>query len=195
MVGLVPQDTNGTSDVYEYEPDGVGTCAKETGCTQLISSGTSGEPSAFLEASESGDDVFFISTAQLTLQDRDSEYDVYDARVCDATNSCTPAAVSPPPCSSGEGCKPAQTPQPTIYGAPASATFSGTANVAPTTKASTRSSKSSSAKRAAKQQLQQALKKCKRTDAHRRAKRRRCEAQAHKRYGKVAQAGQNGRGR
>jgi hypothetical protein len=211
MVGLVPQDTNGVADVYEYEPDGVESCAKEGGCTQLISSGTSGEPSVFLEASESGDDVFFISTAQLTPQDRDSEYDVYDARVCSEGDPCTPAAVSPPPCSSGEACKPAQTPQPAIYGAPASATFSGTANPPPTTKVSSRSTKSSSKQGAGEQKLRGALKKCKRSDARRRSQERRCEAQARKRYGKVAkrqiktnardarsalpQAGQNGRGR
>ncbi len=53
---LVPQDTNGKEDVYEYEPRVASAelCACRSGCVSLISSGTSGEESAFLDASESG---------------------------------------------------------------------------------------------------------------------------------------------
>lgn len=91
--GLVPQDSNGALDVYEYEPEGVGSCssskstaaqvysAQTDGCVGLISSGTSGRESAFLDASENGDDVFFLTAAQLSSRDTDSAYDVYDARV------------------------------------------------------------------------------------------------------------------
>jgi hypothetical protein len=172
---LVPQDTNGVADVYEYEPDETGSCEKQGGCRQMVSSGTSGEPSIFLEASESGDDVFFMSTAQLTTQDSDTEYDVYDARVCTTAAPCTEAPVSPPPCSSGEACKPAQAPQPSIFGAPASATFSGTGNpaapaTAPKPKRLTRG-----------QELAKELKGCRRAKS--KSKRVLCEKQAHKRYG------------
>jgi hypothetical protein len=87
--GLVPQDSNGTEDVYEFEPPGVGECsaaastfaARSGGCVALISSGASGQESVFLDASESGDDVFFLTTAKLSPLDTDSAYDVYDARV------------------------------------------------------------------------------------------------------------------
>jgi hypothetical protein len=182
MDSLVPQDTNGMADVYEYEPDDTGSCVEERGCIQLISSGTSGEPSVFIEASESGDDVFFITTAPLTAQDTDSEYDVYDARVCTSTVPCTQAPVSPPPCTTGESCKPAETPQPTIYGAAASATFSGMGN--PQRKQQTAGpSKPTGKTGSAKRRLQRALKKCRTNDRHKRAKERRCEAQARKRYG------------
>ena len=58
---LVPQDTNGREDVYEYEPQGVGSCARAGGCVSLISSGTSSEESVFLDASETGNDVFFLT--------------------------------------------------------------------------------------------------------------------------------------
>lgn len=133
---LVPQDSNGQEDVYEYEPGGVGGCTREGGCVDLVSSGNSGEEAAFLEASASGDDVFFITTAQLTSQDTDTAFDLYDARICSAQAPCSQAPVSPPPCSSGESCKPAQSPQPSIYGAPASATFSGAGNVTPKSPAS-----------------------------------------------------------
>ncbi len=87
--GLVSQDTNGTEDVYEFEPPGVGTCteatatfvSREGGCVSLISSGASGRESAFLDASESGDDAYFLTAAKLSPLDTDSAYDVYDARV------------------------------------------------------------------------------------------------------------------
>ncbi|MGA9284189.1 MAG: hypothetical protein WBV85_01985 [Solirubrobacteraceae bacterium] len=128
--GLVPQDSNGLEDVYEYEPEGVGSCAQAEGCVGLISSGAAGEESVFFDASASGDDAFFITNAQLTSQDIDSAVDVYDAHVCTETVPCTSWPVSPPPCNSGDSCKPAPTPQPSIFGAPASATFSGTGNLA-----------------------------------------------------------------
>jgi hypothetical protein len=87
--GLVSQDTNGTEDVYEFEPLGVGTCteatatfvSREGGCVSLISSGASGRESAFLDASESGDDAYFMTAAKLSPLDTDGAYDVYDARV------------------------------------------------------------------------------------------------------------------
>ena len=86
---LVPQATNGAQDVYEYEPPGEGSCSAASatfaevsdGCIDLISSGTSKEESAFLDASESGDDVFFLTYARLTTRDTDTALDVYDARV------------------------------------------------------------------------------------------------------------------
>jgi hypothetical protein len=87
--GLVPQDSNGTEDVYEFEPPGVGGCsgaastfaARSGGCVALVSSGASGQESVFVDASESGDDVFFLTAARLSPLDTDSAYDVYDARV------------------------------------------------------------------------------------------------------------------
>lgn len=86
---LVPQDSNGTEDVYEFEPPGVGGCTEASpafaprngGCLGLISSGTSKEESAFMDASETGDDVFFLTAARLTGKDVDGAYDLYDARV------------------------------------------------------------------------------------------------------------------
>ena len=138
---LVAQDTNGREDVYEYEPVGVGGpggctavagtyVAGEGGCVSLISSGASGEESVFLDASETGDDVFFLTQASLVSQDVDSSFDVYDAHACREAAPCVSAPVSPPPCTSGDACKPAPSLQPAVFGAPASATFSGSGNVA-----------------------------------------------------------------
>jgi hypothetical protein len=136
---LVPQDVNGTWDVYEYEPPGVGDCTTSSatfsersgGCVGLISSGTSAEESAFLDASEDGSDVFFLTTAQLAPQDHDSALDIYDAHECTALAPCPTTVTTPPPCSTGDACKPAPTPQPTLFGAPSSETFSGAGNVTP----------------------------------------------------------------
>jgi hypothetical protein len=133
---LVPQDVNGTTDVYEYEPAGVGSCAVggagyvggEGGCVGLISSGISSEESGFLDASENGDDVFFMTAAQLLPQDVDNAYDVYDAHVCGAGWECPqPQAVSSP-CTNTTSCRGVSEPQPTLFGAPASATFAGAGN-------------------------------------------------------------------
>jgi WD40-like Beta Propeller Repeat len=173
---LVPQDSNGMADVYEYEPEGLGSCAQAEGCVDLISSGTSGDESAFVEASESGDDVFFASTARLSTQDVDTDYDVYDAHVCTSAVPCVQAPVSPPPCNNGEACKPAPTPQPPIFGAPASATFTGAGNPAPPATAPAKAKPPTRA-----QQLAKALKACRRDKS--KAKRSSCEKQARKKYG------------
>ena len=126
---LVAQDTNGEQDVYEYEPAGVGSCAEAGGCVDLISGGTGSGSSTFLDASASGQDVFFITSQALVAQDTNRELDVYDAHVCTVAVSCfAPVLVVPPPCGTGDACKAAPTPQPAIFGAPASATFSGAGN-------------------------------------------------------------------
>jgi hypothetical protein len=77
--GLVPQDSNGASDVYEWEAFGVGSCAVAPGCVSLVSSGKSGEGAFFADASGSGSDVFFRTSASLVTSDPGS-YDLYDAR-------------------------------------------------------------------------------------------------------------------
>jgi hypothetical protein len=126
---LVAHDTNGLRDVYEWEPQGVGSCEKLDGCLSLISSGTSGSESSFLDASASGDDVFFLTSNQLVPQDYDHSPDVYDAHVCSANVPCFAVPPVPNPlCTSSDACKPGPTPQPTIFGAPASATFAGAGN-------------------------------------------------------------------
>ncbi len=143
---LVPQATNGKEDVYEYEPVGVGgasgcTVALPTyvpsaaGCVSLVSSGTSSEESVFLDASKGGSNVFFLSAAQLVPQDVGTSLSVFDAHACSAESPCVSAPVSPPPCSSGDACKAAPSPQPAIFGAPASATFSGAGNLTAVTPA------------------------------------------------------------
>ncbi|HTA14495.1 MAG TPA: hypothetical protein VK781_06515 [Solirubrobacteraceae bacterium] len=197
---LVPADVNGKEDVYEFEPDGVGSCqppgygqsASDVfvegigGCVALISAGTSSEESAFMDASESGGDVFFLTLSQLSPQDFDTSVDLYDAHECTPSAPCVPAPASlPPPCTTGDACKPALTPQPAGFGAPSSETFSGAGNIVGTAPASTLATKSSS--RAHK--LAKALTACRKKHKRRRAT---CERQARKRYGaKKSQTGKS----
>ncbi len=136
---LAPQATDGLMNVYEYEPTGLGSCTMGSwtfheataGCVSLISSGTSGSESSFYDASESGDDVFFITASRLVPADVDTAYDVYDAHVCTTEAPCSAAPVSSPPCTSGDSCKAAPSPQPPIFAAPPSETFNGAGNVVP----------------------------------------------------------------
>ncbi len=137
---LVPQDINGREDVYEYEPVGVGGCTSLSmtfgvasgGCVGLVSSGASDEESVFLDASESGDDVFFLTAAQLVEEDKDHALDVYDAHVCGGEGvPCVRAVALPPACETTDSCRAAVSPQPGVFGAPASATFSGAGNLVP----------------------------------------------------------------
>jgi hypothetical protein len=76
---LVPQDSNNASDVYEWEAQGKGSCTKEGGCTQLISSGRSPEASSFIDASADGSDAFFLTDSSLAFGDPGS-FDVYVAK-------------------------------------------------------------------------------------------------------------------
>ncbi len=115
---LVPRDTNGQLDVYEYE----------AGRLDLISAGTGSSRSIFLDASEDGSNVFFLSSQQLVAQDTNAEaLNIYDARV----DGGFPEVASPPPCTTADACRAPVSPQPSIYGSPSSQTFSGAGNVIP----------------------------------------------------------------
>ncbi len=206
---LVPDATNGTQDVYEYEPEGVGpqgaACRASSdgttetfkpsrefeaenlqkdqepaGCVGLISSATSSEESAFVDASATGDDVFFITAAQLVKADTDDSYDLYDAHVCSQeTAPCFPEAAAPlAACESRASCAGSSPTAPPVPGEPGSATFSGPGNLAPppaglAVKPLTRA-----------QKLSKALKVCHKD--RKRAKRETCEKQARSKYGAKA---------
>lgn len=186
---LVSQDTNHTEDVYEYEPPkseetpASDTCTTESatyspgsgGCLGLISSGTSPEESAFLDASENGDDVFFLTAAKLSPQDLDTALDIYDAHACSASALCFPPREPPPPACEGDACQsPGEAPNdPT----PGSLTFQGPGNLAPPAPAV----KPKTTAQIKAEKLAKALKSCKK---HRSKKKRAtCEKQARKKYG------------
>jgi hypothetical protein len=122
---LVLHDTNSkVEDVYEYEPEGVGACAKQGGCISLISAGHEANDSNFLAADEDGKNVFFTSRDQLALKDKDDLIDLYDAREGGGIPSETETGRSE---CQGEACQP-------LYVAPndptpGSSSFEGAGNV------------------------------------------------------------------
>jgi hypothetical protein len=136
-VSLVPQDTNGRQDVYEWEREGTGSCnpgdGVNGGCVFLLSGGTSKAASWLIGASASGNDVFIVTRAQLVPEDRNGADDLYDARV----GGVRP--VSPPACT-GTGCQGVPAPPPT-FATPPSVTFNGVGNFPPPAPATKQGSK------------------------------------------------------
>jgi hypothetical protein len=136
---LVPQDTNGVQDVYEWERGGAGNCTQGQGCVYLISSNLGSEEAYFIDASASGDDVFFTSRAQLVPQDNGGEVEIYDARVNGgfplASTACT-----------GTGCQ-GVPPAPPVFATPASVTFAGAGNFASPAKPASKSKPKAEPKR------------------------------------------------
>jgi hypothetical protein len=97
---LVPEDANGAIDVYEYDVP--------TGEAHLVSSGTDSAPSYLMDSSADGEDVFFVTRAQLAGWDDDQAYDLYDARA--AGGFANPPAQTA--ACEGESCRGVATPAP-----------------------------------------------------------------------------------
>jgi hypothetical protein len=185
---LVSGDVNGVEDVYEWEREGVGSCPVRVpasvvgGCQYLISGGSSEAASFFVDADESGDNVFFVHVGVLgDAQIPSGHLELYDARVDGgfpgASKGCEGAGCSgTPPVApvSGAGF------------APVSAGYTGVGNYPPAV-----SKPPPPLTRA--QHLAKALVVCRRD--HVRRKRVACERAARKRYGplkKKAKAGAKG---
>ena len=106
---LVPRDTNGAEDVYQWQAPGSSACTEASsdyqppagGCIYLISTGKNPKGSELVDLSVDGDDVFFKTYAALDPRD-DGALDIYDARV----NGGTPPLPSPPAACEGEACQP-----------------------------------------------------------------------------------------
>ncbi|HVY95889.1 MAG TPA: hypothetical protein VHA54_02905 [Solirubrobacterales bacterium] len=109
---LSPKDSNGQTDVYEYSE----------GAPQLISSGRNPEGARFLDASASGNDVFFVTSEPLVGWDRGDDLDAYDARVGGGLPEPPPPAIG----CDGDSCQPA--PNPPNDPTPASSNFNGAGN-------------------------------------------------------------------
>jgi|GEM_PF-566249 len=127
---LLPRDTNGVRDVYEWEAPGAGGCEEGSsgyhqangGCLYLISTGQSATPSEFQDASPSGDDVFFTTLSSLVGVDHDF-VDLYDARVDGGLPEPPPSAAQ----CEGEACQ--GSPEAPNDPTPASESFEGAGNV------------------------------------------------------------------
>ncbi len=161
---LVSGISGGSTRVFEYED----------GSAQLISGTESAGGAVFLDASASGNDVFFATREQLVPGDTDGLVDVYDARVGGGL------AEPPPlmPCQGG-ACREPLNPQPS-FSAPASASFTGIGNLVP----------ASPAKATREQLLSRALARCKKLRSRKR--RAACTEWARRSYARKAR--QAGRG-
>lgn len=172
---LVGRDTNGKPDVYEWD----------NGTVFLVSSGTSPEPSWFLDNSKSGGDVFFSTSDELAEGDTDGGYDIYDARIPRPGDSPPSSAA---PCS-GAACQgPSSVAQ--LLGMPSSATFNGVGNVIE--EHSTSKTKSAPKKLSRSQKLVNSLRAChKRRPKSAQVK---CERRARRRYPLAEASAQHNRG-
>jgi hypothetical protein len=153
---LVAGVPGGADKVYEYQDGGV----------QPISGAEAGARAVFLDASASGDDVFFATRERLAPSDSDELLDVYDARV---DGGLPPPALSPTGC---EGAACLSSPSQPALAQPLSASFTGLGNLTPPP--------SPRAKPSPKQLLTRALTRCRRLKAGRR--RAKCIAAADRRY-------------
>jgi hypothetical protein len=115
---LVPADTNGKSDAYEYDAG--------TGEVHLLSSGTSTEDSWFMDASADGSEAFFVTSQRLVGWDTDNAFDLYVARVGGGFPEPRPVAEA----CGGEVCRAAPSTVPAVPGA-ASQSLVGPGNPQP----------------------------------------------------------------
>jgi SMP-30/Gluconolactonase/LRE-like region/NHL repeat len=134
-LALLPQDTNGRYDVYEWERPASGSesdnsCTRSAssfsqindGCLYLLSGGTGSDDSLFADADDNGANAFFTARGGLTADSQNENVAMYDARVNGGfpvlTTSCT-----------GTGCQ-GVPPAPPVFATPSSVTFTGVGNFA-----------------------------------------------------------------
>ncbi|MGE5527106.1 MAG: hypothetical protein ACM3Q9_00395 [Methanosarcina sp.] len=132
---LLPQDIDGSIDVYEWERAGAGTCTPATpsyssasdGCVFLISSGNDPDGSVLEGVSADGKNVFFASGAQLVPASTGTEFQLFDARV---EGGLASQHASPPSPCEGEECRLPVAGMPAAPTA-ASSAYAGEGNVKP----------------------------------------------------------------
>lgn len=163
--------------VYEYERDGEGGCVNEHGCVYLITSPTNSADDFFLDASATGEDVFFATLSQLVPGDRDHYRDVYDARVDGGLTPAQGEAECP------SGCRASGSPPPSAplllsgFGGPSGNLLPPAGVVKPLSRSKLKPSTKA-------QLLAKALKACRR-DSNRKT-RAACVKRAEKRHGRHA---------
>jgi hypothetical protein len=157
--GLVPQDTNGVVDAYEYDT--------VTERLSLLSTGTGGDGAWFVDASPDGRNVFLVTRQKLAGGDPDKLVDVYDVRVDGGLSELPASAV---PCA-GDACQGTPSAAPSFNVASG---FVGLGNPAFTVPVKAK------ARAKPNVRLRHALAVCRKEPKRKRA---RCERSARKRYG------------
>jgi len=186
---LLPEDTNGLMDVYEWEREGSGSCVVgggdgSGGCLFLISTGKSTDESYFGDASLTGGDVFFFTRQGLVAQDRDDNTDLYDARV--GGGFAAQNVVAPAPCGSETECRVPGGGGP-VLGVPVSVGFSGPGDAVLGPEEPGPGPKPGAGGLTRAQKLAKALKACKKVKG--RGRRVACRARAKRRYGAKGKGG------
>jgi hypothetical protein len=97
---LVPRDTNGAQDVYQWEAQGTGSCEVVGGCVSLLSTGEDAEKSEFVDATSDGSTVFIETDSSIAPQDP-ALTDIYAVR---EGGGFPPPPPPPPPCT-GDSCQ------------------------------------------------------------------------------------------
>lgn len=164
---LLPQDTNGRRDVYEYDT--------VTGRLSLLSGGTCYCNSYFADASTDGRNVFITTRQKLVQADIDADADLYDVRV----EGGIPAQNRPPAARcEGDDCQGPARSAP-VLSLPASSTFAGVGNAPAQSKGSLQGSPKTRALTRA-QRLAAALRACRKQPKRRRPA---CRARARRSHG------------
>ncbi len=114
---LLPQDTNGVLDVYEWHE----------GKISLISTGQDALNSYFMGAGADGTNVFIGTHSKLVPADTDTTGNLYDARICTTTEPCIKAAPAREGLCEGDAC--AHPPAAPNDATPSSLTFTGPGDV------------------------------------------------------------------
>jgi hypothetical protein len=168
---LTPQVDGGTNNVYEWHEGNV----------YLISDGTDNTDHAGLIGMDaSGENIFFVTADKLVGQDTDEDYDVYDARIEGGF-----PAPNPPATCGGEACQGSLTAPltPAIPGSSGSVIDGNLTSPGLRLPGETPAPRRTRKPLTRAQKLRKALHSC--HNDKRKAKRRRCERAATKRYGKV----------
>ncbi len=132
---LLPADTNGRVDVYEWHESPV----SHEGAIGLITTGQDTNDSFFLDSSPDGKNVFFGTHSRLVPADQDNQGNLYDARI----EGGFPAPLGAGPCE-GDAC---QNPLPgPVYQTPTSLSFSGAGDLSSEPQHSTTTGKKAASK-------------------------------------------------
>jgi hypothetical protein len=163
--------TDGRANVYEYD----------AGALHLISTGKSGDPSYFYDASADGSDVFFVTSQNLPSGEAAHEFRVYDAREDGGFSQ----SQGPEEACTGEACRSEAGSLGGLSTPPTQESLPSGNAPAPTPASEAKNGKGSTPPKSAAQirreQLARALARCRKQRAPR--KRAACETQARHRYG------------